>query len=61
MAAKAKMLEDLFHETLKDIYFAKKQILKALRWLSRPTPTGCETPLRRIMVKPKDRWAAWRI
>jgi ferritin-like metal-binding protein YciE len=30
MAAKEKTLEDLFYETLKDIYFAEKQILKAL-------------------------------
>ena len=27
---KEKTLQDLFHETLKDIYFAEKQILKAL-------------------------------
>ena len=37
MAAKAKTLEDLFHETLKDIYFAKKQILKALPKLAKST------------------------
>lgn len=30
MAAKEKNLEDLFHETLKDIYFAEKKILVAL-------------------------------
>src|SRR5215216_1079550 len=31
MAAKAeKTLEDLFHDTLKDIYYAKRKILKAL-------------------------------
>ena len=30
MAAKDKDLNDLFHDTLKDIYFAEKQILKAL-------------------------------
>jgi len=29
-ATKQKTLKDLFHETLKDIYFAEKQILKAL-------------------------------
>ena len=29
------MLEDLFHETPKDIYFAKKQILKALPKLAK--------------------------
>ena len=30
MAAKDKDLNDLFHDTLKDIYYAEKQILKAL-------------------------------
>ena len=35
MAAKEKTLEDLFHETLKDIYFAEKQILKALPKLAK--------------------------
>ena len=30
MANKEKTLDDLFHETLKDIYFAEKQILRAL-------------------------------
>src|SRR3954469_6042714 len=30
MAAKGKDLNDLFHDTLKDIYFAEKHILKAL-------------------------------
>lgn len=30
MASKDKNLEDLFHETLKDIYFAEKKILTAL-------------------------------
>jgi ferritin-like metal-binding protein YciE len=30
MPTKEKTLEDLFYETLKDIYFAEKQILKAL-------------------------------
>jgi ferritin-like metal-binding protein YciE len=30
MAKKEKMLEDLFHETLKEIYYAEKKILTAL-------------------------------
>jgi ferritin-like metal-binding protein YciE len=30
MAAKTKTLDDLFHDTLKDIYFAEKKILTAL-------------------------------
>jgi len=29
-AGKEKLLSDLFHDTLKDIYFAEKQVLKAL-------------------------------
>lgn len=30
MAGKAKTLDDLFHDTLRDIYYAEKKILKAL-------------------------------
>ena len=30
MAKKPKLLSDLFHETLKDIYFAENKILKTL-------------------------------
>ena len=30
MAKESKKLEDLFHDTLKDIYFAEKKILSAL-------------------------------
>src|SRR5688500_2075881 len=30
MAKKPKMLDELFHDTLKDIYFAEKKILAAL-------------------------------
>jgi ferritin-like metal-binding protein YciE len=35
MAAKEKTLEDLFHDTLKDIYFAEKKILTALPKLAK--------------------------
>ena len=35
MAKHAKDLNDLFHETLKDIYFAEKQILRALPKMAR--------------------------
>ncbi len=35
MAAREKNLEDLFHETLKDIYFAEKKILAALPKLAK--------------------------
>jgi ferritin-like metal-binding protein YciE len=40
MATKAKKLEDLFHETLKDIFFAEKQILKALPKLAKAANLG---------------------
>lgn len=35
MAAKVKTLDELFHETLKDIYFAEKKILTALPKLAK--------------------------
>jgi len=35
MVKKQKMLEDLFHETLKDIYYAEKKILTALPKMAR--------------------------
>ena len=35
MAAREKTLEDLFHETLKDIYYAERKILKALPKMKR--------------------------
>ena len=33
--AKEKNLEDLFHDTLKDIYYAERKILKALPKMKR--------------------------
>ena len=30
MSNKTKMLQDLFHDTLKDVYFAEKKILTTL-------------------------------
>lgn len=33
--AKEKTLEDLFHDTLKDIYYAERKILKALPKMKR--------------------------
>src|SRR4030095_11659615 len=35
MAKEAKMLDELFHDTLKDIYFAEKKILTALPKLAK--------------------------
>ena len=38
--AKEKTLEDLFHDTLKDIYYAERKILKALPKMQR----GAQAP-----------------
>ena len=51
MAAKTKMLEDLFHETLKDIFFAEKQILKALPKLAKAANLA---ELRNAFAKHRD-------
>src|SRR6202051_465139 len=40
MAAKDKGLDDLFLDTLKDIYFAEKQILKALPKMAKAASSG---------------------
>ncbi|RYE51004.1 MAG: ferritin-like domain-containing protein [Hyphomicrobiales bacterium] len=37
---KTKTLEDLFHETLKDIYYAERKILKALPKMARGTTSS---------------------
>src|SRR5664279_2038928 len=36
MAKKAKLLSDLFYDTLKDVYFAENKILKTLPKMARP-------------------------
>ena len=38
--AKAKTVEDLFHDTLKDIYYAEKRLLKALPRMKRAAQSG---------------------
>ena len=45
--AKEKTLEDLFHDTLKDIYYAEKKILKTLpKMATRRVSAGPEGGLR---------------
>jgi ferritin-like metal-binding protein YciE len=49
--AKEKTLEDLFHDTLKDIYYAERKILKALPKMAR----GAQSPdLKAAFEKHKD-------
>ena len=49
--AKEKMLEDLFHDTLKDIYYAERKILKALPKMAR---AASSPELKAAFEKHKD-------
>lgn len=40
MAKQSKMLEDLFHDTLKDIYYAEKKILSTLPKMQKAAQSG---------------------
>ncbi|SEH68156.1 ferritin-like domain-containing protein [Paracoccus alkenifer] len=46
-----KVLDDLFHDTLKDIYYAERQILKALPKMARGAQSG---ELREAFEKHRD-------
>ena len=48
MAKEPKTLDDLFHDTLKDIYFAEKKILTTLPKMAKAAqiPTSCRPPSR---------------
>ena len=55
----AKDQNALFLDTLKDIYYAEKQIYKALpKWPRRPTPPNFARRLKSIMTKPRARSSA---
>ncbi|CAN5704037.1 ferritin-like domain-containing protein [soil metagenome] len=49
--AKQKTLDDLFHETLKDIYYAERKILKALPKMARGAQSDA---LRAALTKHRD-------
>lgn len=51
MPTKAKGLEDLFHDTLKDIYYAERKILKALPKMARGAQSA---DLKAAFEKHKD-------
>ena len=56
MAKKQMLLSDLFHETLKDIYFAENKILKTLPKMAKAAQSkSCRRPSRNICGKPKAR------
>ena len=53
MARKPKKLEDLFHDTLKEIYFAEKKILKTLPKMERPRSRKNPSGLRQALAETK--------
>ena len=56
MAKEPKKLDDLFHDTLKDIYFAEKKILSTLPKMAKSS----RQPLRSTTARPKVRLSAWK-
>ena len=61
MAAEEKTLQDLFHETLKDIYHAEKQILKALPKMAKAANSDqLRQAFEKHRTEPKARSSAWR-
>ena len=59
MTKAAKKLDDLFHDTLKDIYFAEKKILGALPKMAKAAQSD---ELRAAFEKhegPKPTWNGW--
>ena len=55
--AKAKTLQDLFHDTLKDIYFRRKEDSRrrCRRWQEPQTPMNCGPRSTSTRAKPRDR------
>jgi ferritin-like metal-binding protein YciE len=60
MTAKDKNLNDLFLDTLKDIYFAEKQILKALPKMAKAAQSDkLRAAFENIMARPRARSNGW--
>ena len=56
-----KTLEDLFHETLKDLYYAEKKLVKTLPKMAKlATPPLSRKPLSIISKRPKAMSRGWR-
>ena len=56
MAKKSMLLSDLFHETLKDIYFAENKILKTLPKMAKAAQSKeLQKAFTSISGKPKAR------
>ena len=54
--AKMKKLEDLFHDTLKDVYFAEKKILASLPKMAKAAQhAGLKLLSRNTSARPKVR------
>jgi ferritin-like metal-binding protein YciE len=55
--ASQKHLQELFHETLKDIYFAEKKILNALPKMAKAAQSEERPRLRNTRPRPKNMWS----
>ena len=51
MAKEAKTLDDLFHDTLKDIYYAEKKILATLPKMAKAAQSLIKNPHSVVEVK----------
>ena len=54
MAKQPKNLDDLFHDTLKDIYFAEKKIRRPCRRWRRPHRTGAQAAFEKHDAETKE-------
>jgi len=60
MTKPPKTLDDLFHDTLKDIYFAEKKILATLPKMAKGAQNReLKPPLKNTAWKPRDRSLGW--
>ena len=61
MAKEAKQLDTLFHDTLKDIYFAEKKILATLPKMEKAAQAGeLKKAFKKHHAKPRVRSTGWR-
>ena len=61
MAAKAKTLEDLFEDTLKDIYYAENKILKALPKMAKAAQSDeLKAAFEKHLRRPRTTSRGWK-
>ena len=61
MAKEPKTLDDLFHDTLKDIYFAEKKVLATLPKMAKAAQNEeLKAAFENTAPRPKARSSGWR-